>query len=81
MVTGPDLKIGVVIAKLAAVIPATAQSAAQAAADQRQAATQGMVQDFAAAVRNGARDIIKPKVDYAKARQAIGVDQGAGAGQ
>ncbi len=81
VVTGPDLKIGVVIAKLAAVIPATAQSAAQAAADQRQAATQGMVQDFAAAVRNGARDIIKPKVDYAKARQAIGVDQGAGAGQ
>ncbi len=82
VVTGPDLKIGVVVAKLQAVIPATAQSAAQAAADQRQAATQGMVQDFAAAVRNGARDIIKPKVNYAKARQAIGGgDQGAGAGQ
>ena len=81
VVTGPDLKIGVVIAKLQAVVPATAQSAAQATADQRQAATQGMVQDFAAAVRNGARDIIKPKVDYAKARQALGVDQGAGAGQ
>ncbi|WP_174300005.1 SurA N-terminal domain-containing protein [Caulobacter sp. S45] len=81
VVTGPDLKIGVVIAKLQAVVPATAQTAAQAAADQRQATNQSMVQDFAAAVRNGARDIIKPRVDYAKARQALGVDQGAGAGQ
>ena len=81
VVTGPDLKIGMVIAKLQAVVPATAQTSAQTAADQRQAATQGMVQDFAAAVRNGARDIIKPKVDYAKARQALGVDQGAGSGQ
>ncbi len=80
VVTGPDLKIGVVVAKLTALVPATAQTAAQAAADQRQAATQGMVQDFAAAVRNGARDIIKPKVDYAKARQALGVDQAPTAG-
>ena len=81
VVTGPDLKIGVVVAKLQAVVPATAQSAAQAAADQRPSATQGMVQDFAAAVRNGARDIVKPKVDYAKVRRALGGDQGAGAGQ
>ena len=81
VVTGPDLKIGVVIAKLQAVVPATAQTSAQTAADLRQAATQSMVQDFAAAVRNGARDIVKPKVDYAKARQALGVDPGAGAGQ
>ncbi len=82
VVTGPDLKIGVVVARLQAIVPATAQSSAQAAADQRQAATQGMVQDFAAAVRNGARDIVKPRVDYAKARQALGGgDQGAGAGQ
>ena len=81
VVTGPDLKIGVMIAKLQAVVPATAQTSAQTAANQRQAATQSMVQDFAAAVRNGARDIVKPKVDYAKARQALGVDPGAGAGQ
>ncbi len=81
VVTGPDLKIGLVVAKLQAVVPATAQSAAQAAADQRQAATQGMVQDFAAAVRNSARDIIKPRVDYAKARQAIGGGDQGGAGQ
>jgi peptidyl-prolyl cis-trans isomerase D len=30
--------------------------------------------DIGYAVRNGARDMIKPKVDYAKARQALGVD-------
>ena len=80
VVTGPDLKVGVVVAKLQTVSPASAQGSAQTAADQRQAATQSMVQDFAAAVRTAARDVIKPKVDYAKARQALGVEPGLGGG-
>ncbi len=80
VVTGPDVKLGVMIAKLQAIVPATAQGAAQTAADQRQAATQAMVQDFASAVRSAARDAIKPKVNYTLARQALGVDA-APAGQ
>ena len=67
-----------VVAKLLAIVPATPQTAAQAAADQRQAATQNEVQDFAAAVRTAARDVIKPRVDYARARAALGVEQGPG---
>ena len=78
VVTGADLKPGVVVAKLQAIVAATPQTAAQATADQRQAATQTEVQDFAAAVRTAARDIIRPRVDYARARQALGVDQGPG---
>ena len=76
VVIGADVKPGIDIAKLETIVPATPQTAAQATADARQAATQGEAQDFAAAVRTAARAIIKPRVDYARARSALGVDQG-----
>ncbi len=78
VVTGPDIKPAYVIAKLQAIVPATAQGAAQATADQRQAASQALAQDFAVAVRSSARQAIKPRVDYAKARAALGADTGPG---
>jgi peptidyl-prolyl cis-trans isomerase D len=72
VVSGPDVKLGMVVAKLNAVVPASGQQAAQATADARQAASQATVQDFAAAVRAAAAAAIKPKIDYAKARAAVG---------
>ena len=78
VVIGPDVKLGVIVAKLQAIVPATAQGAAQSAADERQATSQGLVQDFAAAVRAAARNAIKPKVNYAKVREALGVGQDQG---
>jgi peptidyl-prolyl cis-trans isomerase D len=71
VVDGSDVKPGFVVAKLEAVVPATPQAAAQATANGRDAATQAEVQDFAAAVRSATREVIKPKVDYAKAHQAL----------
>ena len=71
VVAAPDLKPGYVVARLQAIVSATPQGAAQATADQRDAATKSEVQDFAAAVRVAARDAVKPRVDYAKARQAL----------
>ena len=65
------MKPGYVVAKLQAMVSATPQAAAQATADQRDAATKSEVQDFAAAVRVAARDAIKPRIDYARARQAL----------
>ena len=76
VVTGPDLKLGFVVAKLKTIVPATANASVQAAADQRQAASQSLAQDFASAVRTAATQAIKPKVNYARARQALGVDAG-----
>ncbi len=76
VVTGPDIKPAYVIAKLTAIVPATPQSAAQATADQRQAASQALAQDFAVAVRTAARLAIKPKVDYKRAHAALGADPG-----
>ena len=68
VVAGPDVKPGYLVARLQAVVPATVQGAAQAAADGREAATQAEVQDFAAAVRTAATEVIKPNN---KARQAL----------
>ncbi len=67
----PDVKPGYLVARLQAVVPATAASAAQATANGRDAATQAEVQDFAAAVRTAATDAIKPRIDYNRARQAL----------
>ena len=65
------MKPGYVVARLQAIVPATPQTSAQATADQRDAATKSEVQDFAAAVRQAAREAIKPKIDYARAHQAL----------
>ena len=78
VVTGPDVKPGYVVARLETITPATPQTSAQATADQRQAVSQSTAQDFANALRVAANQAIKPKVNYQKARQALGgADPGA----
>ena len=77
VVTALDVKPGYVMARLEADVPASAQTAAQTAADQRQAVSQAMAQDFANALRLAATQAVKPKINYQKARQALGVDAGA----
>lgn len=71
VVTGPDVKIGYVVAKVQGTVPASGKDVSQAAANARRQASQSVVQDLATAVRNAARDMVKPKVDYARARSAV----------
>ncbi len=77
VVTGPDVKLGFVVAKVQGAVPASGKDASQSAANLRRDASQSVVQDLAQAVRTAARDMIKPKIDYARARSAAGGgDQG-----
>jgi hypothetical protein len=75
VVVGPDAHPGpVVVAKLEAVIPTSGQAAAQAAANQQTSMSHSLLQDMGAAARNAARAAIKPRIDYARARTALGGD-------
>jgi peptidyl-prolyl cis-trans isomerase D len=77
VVVGPDAHPGsVVVAKLDAVVPASGQAAAQAAANQEASMSRSLLQDLGAAARNAARAEIKPRIDYARARAALGGDAG-----
>jgi peptidyl-prolyl cis-trans isomerase D len=77
VVVGPDAHPGsVVVAKLDAVVPASGQAAAQAAANQEASMSRSLLQDLGAAARNAARAQIKPRIDYARARAALGGDAG-----
>jgi peptidyl-prolyl cis-trans isomerase D len=71
VVTGPDVKIGYVVAKVQGAVPAAGKDMSQVAVNARRQASQSVVQDLAVAVRNAARDMVKPKVDYARARSAV----------
>jgi peptidyl-prolyl cis-trans isomerase D len=78
VVVGPDIHPGqVIVAKVAAIIPAAGPAAAQAAANQRLTLPRGLLQDIGAETRAGAKALIKPKVDYARAKAAVGGDAGA----
>jgi len=73
VVTGPDVKPGpVVIAKLQAVVPASGAGDAQLAANQSPAMTRSLMQDMGQVARTASRDLVKPKVDYKRARAAVG---------
>jgi len=75
VVVGPDAHPGsVVVAKLDAIVPASGPAAAQAAANQQISMSRSLLQDMGAAARNAARAAIKPRVDYARARAALGGD-------
>jgi peptidyl-prolyl cis-trans isomerase D len=75
VVVGPDAHPGsVVVAKLDAVIPASGPAAAQAAANQQTSMSRSLLQDMGAAARNAARAAIKPRINYARARAAVGGD-------
>jgi peptidyl-prolyl cis-trans isomerase D len=77
VVVGPDVKAGAaVVAKLDAIVPASGQAAAQAAANQQVSMSRSLQQDVGAAARLAARTEIKPRVDYAHAHAALGGDAG-----
>ncbi|MGC1303469.1 MAG: SurA N-terminal domain-containing protein [Caulobacteraceae bacterium] len=75
VVTGPDVKLGVVVAKVQGAVAASGKDVSQTAANMRRNASQSVVQDLAVAVRAAARDVVKPKIDYNRARTALGGDQ------
>jgi peptidyl-prolyl cis-trans isomerase D len=76
---GPDAKPGaMIVAKLEAIVPASGAAAAQAAANQQVSMSRGLLQDMGVAARNAARALIKPRVDYARARAAVGGDASPG---
>ncbi len=78
VVIGPDVKSGpVVVARLQAIVPAAGPSAAQLAADQQPNMSRSLTQDIGQAARLAARNAIRPKVDYRRARAAVGGDVSA----
>ncbi|WP_158915304.1 peptidylprolyl isomerase [Caulobacter sp. S45] len=73
VVSGPDVKkVGVLVAKVQGPVAASGKDVSQSAANLRRGASQSVVQDLAAALRTAARDIVKPKIDYKRARAALG---------
>jgi hypothetical protein len=77
VVVGPDAQPGpAVVAKLDAIVPASGPAAAQAAANQQVTMSRSLLQDMGAAARNAARAAIKPRIDYTRARAALGGDAG-----
>jgi peptidyl-prolyl cis-trans isomerase D len=75
VVVGPDVKPGpVVVAKLEAVVPASGTADAQLAANQAPAMSRSLLQDMGQVARTASRDLIKPKIDYKRARAAVGGD-------
>ena len=77
VLTGPDVKPGpVVVAKLDAIVPASGPTAAQMAANQQLSMSRSLLQDLGLAARTAARTAIKPRIDYARARAAVGGDAG-----
>jgi peptidyl-prolyl cis-trans isomerase D len=73
VVVGPDVKPGpVVVAKLDAIVPASGAADAQFAANQAPAMSRSLLQDMGQVARTASRDLIKPKIDYKRARAAVG---------
>lgn len=70
----PDEKLGVVVAKVEGVVSGDPAELAPAVAQQTEALRTTLFNDLGYAARNAARDTIKPKVDYALARTALGLE-------
>ncbi len=77
VVVGQDPKLGFVVAKLLKVNPAPPSVLAPVMVSERDQVSKQLFDDFGQAARSAARTLVKPKVDYAKARQALGVDLGS----
>lgn len=76
VVVGPDVKGGaLVVAKLAARVPASGAAAAQAAANLRPEMTRALLQEIGQASRAFTRAAIKPKIDYKRVTAAVGGEQ------
>jgi peptidyl-prolyl cis-trans isomerase D len=79
VVVGEDVKLGFVLAKLNKITPPDPKSITPLVLAQRGSVTKSLFEDIGQATRVAARAAIKPKVDYAKARQALGVEPSQGA--
>jgi peptidyl-prolyl cis-trans isomerase D len=73
-IVAADDQAGVVVAKVLGVVPGPPLELARAAETQRQALRQSLFSDMGFAARNAARDAVKPRLDYARARTALGLE-------
>ncbi len=74
VIVAEDSKLGFVVAKLEKVVPADPASLAPLILQQRDQVSKSLFDDLGQATRNAARTLVKPHVDYAMARKALGVD-------
>ena len=74
VIVGEDTKLGFVVAKLEKVVPADPATLAPLIQQQRDQVSKSLFDDLGQAVRIAARAEVKPHLDYALARKALGVD-------
>jgi peptidyl-prolyl cis-trans isomerase D len=79
-VVGQDVKLGLVVAKVDKIATSTPHDLAVQVEAQRDGFRSVLFNDVSTAARNAARAEIKPKVDYDRARTAIGLEAQAPAG-
>jgi len=65
-----------VVAKLVKIEPADPKAIAPLILSQRDSVSKSLFDDLGQATRAAARALVKPHVDYALARKALGVDPG-----
>ena len=71
---GEDTKLGYVVAKLVKIEPADPKALAPLILSQRDSVSKSLFDDLGQATRAAARALVKPHIDYALARKALGVD-------
>jgi len=74
VVTGEGVRLSYAVAKLVRIDPSDPAKAAPLAVAQRNQVTRSLFEDLGQDTRTFARAVVKPKVDYARARKALGVD-------
>jgi peptidyl-prolyl cis-trans isomerase D len=74
VVVGEDVKLGFAVGKLEKVVPADPAAIAPLVLQQRDQVSKSLFDDLGQATRQAARSLVKPHVDYAKARAALGID-------
>jgi len=74
LIVGEDVQLGLVVAKLDKIATAPTQQLALTVEQQRDNFRNLILQDVSEAAREAARLAVKPKVDYARARTAIGLE-------
>lgn len=79
VLTGEDVKLGYVVAKLDQVSAPPAVAMAASLETQRQGVTRALFESMGGATRTYARQTVKPKVDEKRARQAVGGEAPSGA--
>lgn len=76
VVTGEDTRLAYVVARVDKVDPADPNSLAPITLALENQTTKSLYQDLGDDVRIAARALVKPRIDYARARKAVGGDAG-----